>query len=95
MAAILIISLAYVMRIFERPYFTFVFYDQGVTFYTFNSFSSTLWFTIITMTSVGYGGIVTSTIIGRFFAIVSAIVGAFLLSLLVAIITDWFVMEER
>ena len=57
--------------------------------------SSTLWFTIITMTSVGYGGIIASTPIGRSITICSTIVGAFLLSLLVAIITDWFVMEER
>ena len=32
---------------------------------------------------------------GRFFTIITAIVGAFLLSLLVAIITEWFNMEER
>lgn len=47
------------------------------------------------MTSVGYGGIIATTPIGRFVTIIITIVGAFLLSLLVAIITDWFIMEER
>ena len=95
MAAVLILSLSYVVRIFERPYFTFNFTDSGVTFYTFESLSSSIWFTIITMTSVGYGGIISTTPVGRFFTIISTIVGAFLLSLLVAIITDWFIIEER
>lgn len=83
------------MRIFERPYFTFNFVDEGVTFYTFESLSSTIWFVIITMTSVGYGGIIATTPLGRFVTLVITVVGAFLLSLLVAIITDWFIMEER
>ena len=47
------------------------------------------------MSSVGYGGIIASTPLGRLTTIVIALVGAFLLSLLVAIITDWFTMPER
>ena len=46
------------------------------------------------MSSVGYGNIISTTPLGRFVTIIIAIVGAFLLSLLVAIITDWFVMAE-
>ena len=46
------------------------------------------------MTSVGYGGVITSTLIGRSFALASAIVGAFLLSLAIAIVIEWFVLEE-
>ena len=97
MASIMIFSLAYVIRICERPYFAFNFNSKEgeLSFYTFESMSSTIWFTIITMTSVGYGGIVASTPLGRAVTIISTIVGAFLLSLLVAIITDWFIMEER
>ena len=98
MASILILSLSYVTRIFERPYFTFNFDngdENGLRFYTFDSLSSSLWFTIITMSSVGYGGIIATTPLGRGTTILIAIVGAFLLSLLVAIITDWFIMEEK
>ena len=47
------------------------------------------------MTSVGYGGEVTSTVIGRLLALIGTIVGAFLLSLAIAIVIQWFVLEER
>lgn len=93
----MIISFSYIIRIFERPYYSFVFNtgDDGVQFYNFDSLVSSLWFTVITMTSVGYGGIIASTRIGRWMTILSSLVGAFILSLLVAIITDWFIMEEK
>ena len=66
MSFVLIFGLSYMVRIFERPYYEFAFQDQdGLHFYTFQSMSSTLWFTIITMTSVGYGGIIASTPLGR------------------------------
>lgn len=96
MAAILVLSLAYTIRIFERPYFTFNFASSGddLRFYTFDSLANSLWLTIITMTSVGYGGIIATTPLGRFVTIIITIVGAFLLSLLVAIITDWFIIGE-
>ena len=54
-----------------------------------------MWYTTITMTSVGYGGIIASTPIGRAFTIIAVLMGAFLTSLLVAIITDWFIMEAK
>ena len=47
------------------------------------------------MTSVGYGGVITSTLIGRSFALAATIVGAFLLSLAIAIVIEWFVLEEK
>ena len=46
------------------------------------------------MTSVGYGGVITSTLIGRAFALFATIVGAFLLSLAIAIVIEWFVLED-
>lgn len=82
------------IRIFERPYYSFNFYEDDLAFYNFEYFTSSLWFVIITMSSVGYGGVIASTPVGRGITIVTAIIGAFLLSLLVAIITDWFVMDE-
>ena len=95
MSVTTILSLAYMIRIFERPYYTFNFYEEGLKFYNFEHFASSLWFVIITMSSVGYGGIIATTPVGRGITIVTSIVGAFLLSLLVAIITDWFMMSER
>ena len=91
-----ILCLAYMIRIFERPYYSFNFLDDdGLTFFNFDSFFSAIWFVIITMSSVGYGGIISTTPIGRAITLLTAIVGAFLLSLLIAIITEWFVMEEQ
>ena len=46
------------------------------------------------MSSVGYGGIIASTPLGRFMSLAIALTGAFLLSLLVALTTEWFIMEE-
>ena len=97
MASIMLLSLAYSIRIFERPYFTFNFQanDPPLKFKNFEYFSSSLWYCIITMSSVGYGGYTASTPVGRILTILTALVGAFLLSILVAIITDWFIMEDR
>ena len=94
MALTAIMGLAYMIRVFERPYFSFNFYEDDLKFYTFEHYTSSIWFVIITMSSVGYGGIIASTPIGRGLTIFTSIIGAFLLSLLVAIITDWFVMSE-
>ena len=95
MALTAVLSLAYMIRIFERPYFAFNFYEDDLKFFTFEHYTSSLWFVIITMSSVGYGGIIASTPVGRGITIFTSIIGAFLLSLLVAIITDWFIMSER
>lgn len=47
------------------------------------------------MTSVGYGGVIASTQVGRALTLSGAIAGAFLLSLAIAIVIQWFVLEER
>ena len=47
------------------------------------------------MTSVGYGGIIASTLVGRAFTLFATLVGAFLLSLAIAIVIEWFVLEEN
>ena len=47
------------------------------------------------MTTVGYGGVIATTPRGRQLALISVAVGAFLLSVLVAIITEWFILSEK
>ena len=47
------------------------------------------------MSSVGYGGYTASTPMGRGMTILTALIGAFLLAILVAIITDLFLMTDR
>lgn len=83
---------AYIIRIWERPYFELAF---DPSYYEFKSFSSSVWYTIISMTSVGYGNIVASTHIGRACAVVTIINGAFLLALLVGLIIDWFKLDSN
>lgn len=82
------------MRIFERPYYAFNLDVSDVKFYNFDSLSSSLWYTIVTMSGVGYGDMIATTPIGRFISICCVILGAFLLSLMVAITTAWFRMDS-
>ena len=94
-ASVLIFSLAYTLRIFERPYYTFNLSDEDRQFYPFHLLSSSVYFTLITMSSVGYGDIVVCTYIGRFIVMIIVIVGAFLLSLMVTLTTSWLNMDEH
>lgn len=94
-ATTLILSLAYTLRIFERPYYAFNFTEASeIHFMNFQYFSSSLWYVIVTMSSVGYGDMIASTPIGRCIAITSIIVGAVLLATMVSLITGWLNMEE-
>lgn len=98
MAIILLASLSYVTRVFERPYFAFNFKNPDGTaevFFNWESLWSALWYSLITMSSVGYGGYTASTPMGRGMTILTALIGAFLLAILVAIITDLFLMTDR
>lgn len=61
----------------------------------FNGFDSTVWYVIITMTSVGYGNIIASTTLGRATTICVALTGALFLSLLVAIVTELFILGSK
>lgn len=83
---------AYIIRIWERPYFELAF---DPSYYEFQSLRSSVWYTIISMASVGYGNIVASTHIGRACAFLAIINGAFLLALLVGLIIDWFKLDSN
>lgn len=54
-----------------------------------------MWYTIITMTSVGYGDIYAVTPPGRYVALLAALLGAAYVSLLVALISSWLTLEEK
>ena len=91
MGAVLICSFAFIIRIWERPYFELLF---DPPYYDFKYFGSAVWYVIISMTSVGYGDIVATTHMGRGFAIAAIINGAFLLALLVGLISSWFKLDD-
>ena len=47
------------------------------------------------MTSVGYGDIYAVTPVGRIVTLIATILGAMYLSMMVALITEWLVLEEK
>jgi hypothetical protein len=82
---------AYVIRVWERPYYELLF---DPPYYTFSSLSNSIWYTIISMTSVGYGEMVASTHMGRVWAVFTIVNGAFLLALLVGLVLGWIELED-
>ena len=54
-----------------------------------------IWFTFITMSSVGYGNMMPSTYVGRFLVMMGAVVGAFILGLMVTIIGLAFALSDN
>ena len=89
MTTISVLFFAYVVRIYERPYY------NELGYLDFEHISSSIWATIITMSSVGYGGMYPSTSWGRAIIIISTLVGAFILSILIAILHDWIELEDN
>ena len=94
------LTLAYILRIFERPYYVAAYWDpktHSVTQDDFNSYFNSVWVTIITMTTVGYGDFSAVTVPGRITSIVEALCGAVLISLLVTTMSSHLMLkpEER
>ena len=62
---------------------------------TVHSFFSSLWLTIITLTSVGYGDLYPSSFLGKIIGIILSLWGSFVLSLLVTIIQTIFELSGK
>ena len=88
------VAFASLIRIFERPYYEFNFGEE-VEYYYFKSFSSSIWYIMITMTSVGFGNIVAVTPIGRLVTLLAAFMGAIFLAMMVTLVTEWLALDER
>jgi len=61
----------------------------------FDSFFNSIWFTVITITTIGYGDISPCTVIGRSITIVLALWGALLLALLVVTVSNIFNLDDN
>lgn len=59
------------------------------------SFLNSLWWSIVTMTTVGYGDIVPQTAIAKIIAILLMLIGILTFGMVTAIITRFFVDSER
>ena len=78
--------LAFILRVWELPYDQNL--DNSATIGFRNNlqdYGSSVWLTVITMTTVGYGDIYPRTVGGQITAIFIAIWGTFVISLLIMI----------
>lgn len=76
-----ILFFAYIVRVIEMPYY------RTVGDPVFDSFFNAVWFTVITITTIGYGDIAPVTAFGRFITIILALWGSLLLALLVVTVS--------
>ena len=80
---------AYVVRIFEIPYFR-----ENGNGSTFDSYFNSLYFTIITLPTVGYGDVVPGTIPGKIVILMLSFWGAFTTSQIVLSLTYAFSLSQ-
>lgn len=87
------------VMIWERPYFeytaTAVVGGQIVPRIYFSTVQSSLWYTLITMTTVGYGDVTAVTPVGRFLTIVMIFTGLYLTALLIAVQSNLLSLKEE
>ena len=84
-----ILFFAYVVRIFEVPYY------REIGNPVFDNYFNSIWFTVITLTTIGYGDIAPVTHLGRCVTIILALWGALLLSLLVVTVSNIFLLDTN
>ena len=80
------------IRIFERPYYTFVLEPPT---YDFKDYWSSVWFTIMSMLSAGYGDMLPATTLGRLVCITAVISGEIIIALLIALVESAYHMDEN
>lgn len=61
----------------------------------FNSIPDTLWFSVVTLTTIGYGDMIPVTVIGKLLSGLIALTGVALFALPAGIITAGFIQEMR
>jgi voltage-gated potassium channel len=78
----------YILRIFELPYFRLE--NNPDVFRSMDRYFNSIYLTVITMTTTGYGDISPSTTPGRITAMVIALFGTFLISIVVVTVSSIF-----
>jgi len=88
-----VIIMAYILRLFELPYFRL---DPDESVHNiFNFYFNSIWCTVITMTTVGYGDIAPSTTPGRCIGLMIALTGTFMISIVVVTVSSIFDLTEN
>lgn len=85
-----VLIFAYLVRIFELPPLV----QSGETS-SYVSFFNAMWFTVITLTTIGYGDISPGTVPGKIVTILLAFWGAIFIALLVSIVSNIFNLSNR
>ena len=92
LSACCIFVFATCIRIFERPYYTFVLEPPT---YDFKDYYSSIWFTVMSMLSAGYGDMLPATPLGRLVCITAVITGEIIIALLIALVESAYHMDEN
>ena len=79
------------IRIFERPYYTFVLEPPT---YDFKDMYSSVWFTVMSMLSAGYGDMIPASPIGRMICICAVVTGEIIVALMIALVESAYRMDE-
>jgi voltage-gated potassium channel Kch len=85
---------AFIIKIAEGPFDMPASDGESPSLPAFNSFINTVWFAIVTMTTVGYGDYFPKSIFGRILAVFTAIWGSFVVSVVVVVLTNTFAMNN-
>jgi len=81
--------------IWERPYYTFT-VSNGTPMVSkeFSTILNSMWYTVVTMTTVGFGDVVARTPVGRFITIGIIFAGAYLTALSIAVQANLLSLKE-
>ena len=81
-----IIILAYLLRLFELPYDE----DPHRDSKSFDDLGTSIYLTIITFTTVGYGDFHAHTVFGQIISMIIAFWGTFVMSLIIMVVSNIF-----
>lgn len=91
---IIIFIFAYAMRIIESPVWA-VAADYRASLFDFRQIENNVWWSFVTITSIGYGDYIPRTILGRAIAVIAALAGVLFISLLILAMTKKFTPNEK
>jgi hypothetical protein len=89
----IIFVFSYAIKIIEGP--LFLFFDNSITsVIDFSSFSNCIWYSIITMATVGYGEYYPQTTLGRGVAVMIALTGSLISAVLITALTQTLQLND-
>lgn len=92
---VVVIYFSLSVMIWERPYYTFtVSNGTPVVSKDFSTVLNSMWYTVVTMTTVGFGDVVARTPVGRFITIGIIFAGAYLTALTIAVQANLLSLKE-